>query len=655
MEVMEFLNSALRSHQAGRWQEAERQYRQVLARQPQNADAMHLLGLLYHQRGKGEEAIGLYKQALGIRPNYWEAHSNLAMVLQQQGKVTEAIGHFQQALALEPNHAETHLRLAIALHQQQQLDTAITHYQQAIALQTPNPSAYNNLAVALQAREKYELSLTYVRQAIALQPNYVDAHYNLGRILRRMGKLEEAVGAYQQAIALKPNYPEAHYNLGNTLGELENWSEAIAHYQKAIELKPNYAKAHHNLGSVLRKQGNWKRALMSHQKAIAFQPNYPDAYYNIGLIFSKREKLDSAIKYYQQAIALKPDPEIYNNLAVTFQKQKKIPEAIANYQRAIALRPDYAEAHKNLGMALLLLGEMPRGLAELEWRWQCGTFAREKSTYAFKQPLWDGRDLQGRTILLYSEQGMGDAIQFIRYVPLVKQRGGQVIVECQKPLLRLFSKVPGIDGVVERGTPLPEFDVRASLMTLPHILGTTLDTIPAQIPYLWSELSEAALNSLLRTGEKRKVGIVWGTKSGHPTAKDRSCKLSDFLPILEIEDIIFYSLQKGEQVAEIPLSDRENIVNLDEKLQDFADTAAAIAQLDLIVTVDTAVAHLAGALGKPTWVLLPFVPDWRWMLDREDTPWYPTMRLFRQSQAKDWSQVFVSVREALALWRSQKF
>lgn len=651
---MELLNSALRNHQAGRWPEAEQQYRRVLATEPQNADAIHLLGLLYHQTGKVEQAIGLYKQALGIRPNYLEVHGNLAMALQQQGKHTEAIGHFQQVLAIEPNHAETHLKLAVARHQQRQLDAAITHYQRAIALQPQNPSAYNNLAIVLQEQGKNELSLTHVRQAIAQQPNYVEAHYNLGNILRTMGKLEEAVGAYQQAIALKPNYPEAYYNLGNTLGELENWSEAIASYQQAIALRPNYAKAHNNLGTVLRKQGDLDRALISYQKAIAQRPNYADAYYNLGITFGQQEKLDAAIKYYQQAIGLKPDPEIYNNLAVTFQKQRKIPEAIASYRRAIELRPNYAEAHKNLGMALLLLGEMQEGLAELEWRWQCGTFTKEKSAYDLGKPLWDGRDLQGRTILLYSEQGMGDAIQFIRYVPLVKAKGAHVIVECQKPLLRLFTAVPEIDRVVERGTALPEFDVQASLMTLPHILGTTLDNIPAQIPYLRSESSEEALKRLLRTEDKGKVGIVWGTKSGHPTAKDRSCKLSDFLPILEIKDITFYSLQKGEQVAEIAPLGRENLVNLDPQLQDFADTAAAMQQLDLIITVDTAVAHLAGALGKPAWVLLPFVPDWRWMLEREDTPWYPTMRLFRQEKAKDWSQVFVSVRKALELWISQQ-
>jgi len=649
---MELLNNALKNHQAGRWPEAERQYRQVLATEPQNADAIHLLGLLYYQTGKAEEAIGLYKQALEIRPNYLEAHGNLAMALQQQGKVTEAIAHFQQVLATEPNHAETHLRLAIALHQEKQLQAAITHYQRAIALQPINPSAYNNLAVVLQEQGKYELSLKYTQQAIAQEPKYVEAHYNLGNLLRTMGKLEEAVGAYQQAIALKPNYPEAYYNLGNTLGEQENWSEAIAQYQKAIGLRPNYAKAHNNLGTVLRKQGNLERALISYQKAIALKPNYGDAYYNIGIIFSEQEKFDSAIKYYQQAIALKPDPEIYNNLAVTFQKQRKITEAIASYGQAIELRSDYAEAHKNLGMALLLSGEMQSGLAELEWRWQCATFAKEKSAYDFGKPLWDGGDLQGRTILLYSEQGMGDAIQFVRYVPLVKQKGAHAIVECQKPLLRLFTAVPEIDRVVERGTELPEFDVQASLMSLPHILGTTLDTIPAQIPYLQGGAGETP--ALRGTENKIKVGIVWGTKSGHPTAKDRSCKLSEFLPLLEMKDITFYSLQKGEQVAEIAPLGRDNLVNLDAQLQDFADTAAAIGQLDLIITVDTAVAHLAGALGKPTWVLLPFVPDWRWMLDREDTPWYPTVKLFRQSQAKDWSQVFVSVREALELWISQQ-
>ena len=519
-----------------------------------------------------------------------------------------------------------------------------------------------------QVREAQQICFDILQQ----DPNQADALHLLGAIAYSQGQYERAIALYQQSLALNSANHELHNNIAVALVETGKIDEAIGHYRQALEINPSYAECHSNLGNTLRLQG----------------------------------KLSEAIACLQWALHLRPDyPEAHNNLGVAFQKQKKISEAIANYQRAIELRPDYAEAHKNLGMALLLSGEMKQGLAELEWRWQCGTFAQEKSVYAFEQPLWDGRDLQGRTILLYSEQGMGDAIQFIRYVPLVKQRclpgfrrasgripkhersssasrslsasakaerracgeesrhrrGGKVRVECQEPLLRVFGTVPGIDRLVERGTALPEFDVQASLMTLPHILGTTLDTIPAQIPYLRSDSPSEALKRLLafpgsRQGtreETQKVGIVWRTNPASGTAEDRSCKLSDFLPLLELGGIAFYSLQKGEQVAEIAQLGRDNLIDLDAELQDFADTAAAMQQLDLIITVDTAVAHLAGALGKPVWVLLPFVPDWRWMLDREDSPWYPTMRLFRQSQAKDWSEVFVSVREALQLWMSQ--
>ena len=316
-------------------------------------------------------------------------------------------------------------------------------------------------------------------------------------------------------------------------------------------------------------------------------------------------------------------------------------EALACYRQALVLAPNFPEAHENLGMILLLYGNLRTGFAEYEWRCQTKKYLRR----SFPYPLWDGSDLQGQKIILICDQGYGDAIQFIRYVPLITELDGKIIVVCQEPLLRLFSTVAGIEQLIIEA--IVEFDVHAPLMSLPHLMGTTLDTIPAQIPYLTAPKPYPfILQSPAET--YLKVGIVWAGSPGNQNDRNRSCNFSDFSSILKIPGIAFYSLQKGSEITNLG-----GVQDLSGKLNDFADTSAIIEQLDLVITVDTSVAHLAGALGKPVWVLLSFVADWRWMLEREDSPWYPTMRLFRQTQPGDWNGVFEKVAVALENWVSQ--
>ncbi|MBC6481656.1 MAG: tetratricopeptide repeat protein [Hormoscilla sp. GM7CHS1pb] len=518
--------------------------------------------------------------------------------------------------------------------------------------------------------------------ALALTTN------NLLRVARsyhRADRLTEAEPFYRQVLQREPNNAKALLQLASLTHALDRIPETIALYQQYLALVPDNAIARNNLAVAFVAQDNPDRAIYHYQQAIAVNPQCPEVYYNLGVVWAQQRQFAQAQQQYERAIAIKPDYlDAYNNLAGVLLEQEKPTEAIGQYHKMLALEPNHISAHRNLGIALLQVGDLKKGFAEYEWRWQSPDFAKNKSLHNFPQPRWNGEDLQGRTIAIYTEQGFGDAIQFIRYIPLVKARGARVIFECEPALMRLFTTVEGIDQLVEWGAQLPAFDVHTSLMSLPHLLGAgetpaPTETIPAQVPYLWKPqypypqgygyTNKARLRGLESSQSAQadfvpvapgftlgaapgqgdlpiKVGIVWGCKPTHGTAYKRSCSLEEFLPLFDFPGVAFYSLQKGPQVQEISqFSDK--IISLDPLLHDFADTAAIIAQLDLVISIDTAVAHLAGAMGKPVWVLLPFAPDWRWMLKRTDSPWYPTMRLFRQSQLGNWSEVFVAVKIAL--------
>lgn len=438
---------------------------------------------------------------------------------------------------------------------------------------------------------------------------------------------------------------------------------AVQHYQKGelsqaeqicfsiLEQQPNQVEALQLLGIIACKTGLVEEGIAHYQKLIALRPDWAETYYNLGKALKQRGNFEEAIAHFQQALSKRADfVEAEYNLGHTLQELGKLDEAIACYNHVLELNPQFIDACWNRALALLLSGDFVQGFANYECRWQQAEFLKHNPRPPYSQPAWDGSNLNGRTILIHGEQGFGDAIQFIRYVPLIQQRGGRVIVGCRAPLLRLFSTLSGIDRLVASGGFIPEFDVYAPLMSLPYLLGTTLETIPAQIPYLRAPQSKILLKTPLRT--HRKVGMAWavGNKDRSLLSK-RSCELSHFLPLLGTPGIAFYSLQKGPRVAELEqLDDPRLVQDLNTHLRNFADTAAVIKQLDLVITVDTAVAHLAGALGKPVWVLLPFAPDWRWMLGRDDSPWYPTMRLFRQERPNDWSRVFSHVAEALQIW-----
>jgi tetratricopeptide (TPR) repeat protein len=507
------------------------------------------------------------------------------------------------------------------------------------------------LATAMQHHEAGHLPQAEqgYHRVLQQQPNQPNALYLLGLLAHQTGRLAVAVEWYQRAIAVKPDYVDAHNNLGAALQQQGNLEQAIAQYHTVLRLQPSNPHAQVNLGAILQQQGRLEAAIARYRKAIQLQPRLVQAHSNLGHALKQQGELEAAIACYRTALELTPDnPESHRDLGDALQEQGRIEDAISLYDRAIAQFPKHITLRGSRIRARLISGNLREGFAEYD-QWRLGMAA---SPRPFAQPGWNGEELRGQTILLYSETGagMGDAIQCIRYAPLVAQRGGRAIVECEPALVRLFQQVEGIEQVIAAGDSLPEFAVQVSLLSLPHIFGTTLETIPA---FRWRdegwEEGETCppLSALRSPSSVLQIGIVWGGNPGHSNDRDRSCPLREFLPFLQLPGRRFYSLQKGVHREQLATIGDIGIQDLSDRLHDFADTAAAIAHLDLVITVDTAVAHLAGAMGKPVWILLSFYPDWRWLMQRQDSPWYPTARLFRQSRRNDWAGVCAQVTNAL--------
>jgi tetratricopeptide (TPR) repeat protein len=533
-------------------------------------------------------------------------------------------------------------------------DLAVDLIRRALALDPNYAEAHSNLANALKDNGQLDEAVAACRHAIALRPSYAEAHNNLGNALIGKGRLEEAIAVFRRAIALNPNLSGAHNNLGNALKDKGQLQEAIVAYRQAIALRPNYAEAHNNLSAVLIDEGQLEEAIAACRQAIVLRPDYAEAYINLGNAMMGEGRLEEAIAAYRQAIALRPNyAEAHNNLGNALKDKGQLEEAIAAFRQAIDFDPDSPQAHNNYSYALLGRGDLQQGWQELEWRWKCN-FSHSPHR-DFTQPQWDGCSLEARTILLQTEQFFGDALQFIRYFHTVAQQGGTIVIECQAELQRLFQTMARGCQVVARGQPLPAFDLHCPLLTLPRIFGTTLANIPNTVPYLHADAEDAGRWQQRLSDHCRvvKVGLVWAGSPTRPNDRNRSMKLARLAPLGHAPGVCFFSLQKGDAAAQAktPPPGME-LIDWTEELNDFADTAALIANLDLVIAVDTAVAHLAGAMGKPVWLLVPFPPDWRWLLDRADSPWYPTMRLFRQETPGDWDSVIRRVAAELSEHKS---
>ncbi len=580
-----------------------------------------------------------------------DAHDQ-AVKLARQGRYEDSLPHYRRALELCPDYAEAHNNLGIALSRSAGLEEAAASYAVALRLRPDYPEANNNLGIALARLGRIDEAISRFQAALRSRPDYPEAHNNLGNALRGFDRFDEAIESYRQALANKPDYPEAHNNLGNALAEKERFEEAIACYTEALRLHPAYPEAHNNLGNTLTRLRRIDEAVASYRLALQHNPDYAEAYNNLGNALADDGRLAEAVACYREALRLNSAyAEAHNNLGITLGKQRKYTAADDCYREALRLRPDYSDAHLNRALCWLQAGRFELGWAEYEWRWRCRGVNRPE----FAHPAWSGEPLGGRTILIYAEQGLGDTFQFIRYAPLIKRRGGIVVFECQPPLVPLVARCPGVDRVVPKGQPVPEFHAHCALLSLPWALRTTLATIPPEVPYLYADptLTARWRSELTALGGYR-VGINWQGNPQYKGDRQRSIPLGRFAPLAELPGVRLVSLQKGfgtEQLAD--WGERLNVVDLGPRLDEtsgaFMDTASALMYLDLFITSDTAIAHLAGGLGIPTWLALPWSSDWRWMEQRPDSPWYPTMRLFRQHEPGNWEAVFRRMADELRL------
>lgn len=516
--------------------------------------------------------------------------------------------------------------------------------------ESDDPVALHSQGMIAYHNGRCEEAVSLINKAIEKNPQIPQFHCSIGIVLKALGMLQEAIGAYKQALALKPDYIEVYYNLANLLHEQGQSSEAIDNYKQAIKIKPDFFQAYSNLGIVLKDCNRIDEAIENFEQAIKLNPNAAEVYYNLANVLKDSGKNKEAIENYKQAIGINSDyAEAYCNLGLAYKETGRYDDAIENYELAIRLKPDFVQAHWNRSLVLLVKGDFAQGFEEYQWRRNT-----ELKVTAYpnrdKMPSWDGSSFVGKRLFIHYEQGFGDNLQFVRYLPMVKERGGTVIYEAKKPLIELLRNFDGIDELVEAafdGRPAQKFDYHLPLLSLPKIFNTTLETIPANVPYLSADPEKTEYwRQYLHRDDAFKIGIVWAGKASHGNDANRSCSLQNFIPLTEIDGIQLYGLQKDH--AEDQAKEMQ-VTNFGEQFENFADTAAMIENLDLVISVDTAVAHLAGAMAKPVWVILPFVPEWRWMLDRQDNPWYPTMTLFRQQKQGDWNDLFHRLKEQLKM------
>jgi len=614
---------------------------------PTYAEALFNSVNTLHELKRFEQALACFDLALKVRPDYAEALSNRGGTLHALKRFEEALASFDRALKLRPDYPAALYNRGLVLHALKRFEEALASYEGALNMHPDHAEALLCRGLVLHDLTRFEEALASYQSALNVRPTYPEALFNSGNTLHELKRFEQALACFDLALKIRPDYAEVLSDRGLALHELKRFEEALTSYEAALEMQPNYAEAHCNRGGALRELERFEEALASVDRALKVRPDYAEALSNRGSALHDLKRFDEALTCFDRALAVRPDYiEVLLNRGSTLHYLRRFEEALASYDHALRIRPDSAEAHCSRALCHMLIGDFDRGWEENEWRWET---QQRKMKRAFEQPLWLGsEEIAGKSILLHGEQGFGDVIQFCRYVPLVAERAGCIILEVLGPLRELMGTLSGATQVIARGDQLPNFDLHCPLLSLPLAFRTRLETVPSEVPYL--QASPRALmhwNERLGPRNRPRVGLAWSGNPMHSNDRNRSLKLRALAPLLDL-DALFVSLQREVRADDAALlKDQINIIHFGEELRNFADTAALISNLDLVISVDTSVAHLAGALSKPLWVLLPFIPEWRWLLDRADSPWYPTARLFRQDESRAWEDVIARVRRAL--------
>lgn len=681
---------AMEQHQLGNFTQAEALYRQILQHEPNHPDALHFLGVMAYQLGNYPTAIELINQAIAACPSV-AMYSNLALIFQAQGNVEQLINTYQQALLLE-NNATIHCNLGNLLAQQGNLTAAAASYQAALALNPDNVEIHKALGNLFAAQNNADAAIEQYLQVLALKPDYVEVHHNLGLIFQFQGKLDKALDcfrnalkyephhatlhyqsgvvlqaqrklelardSYQQALSINPDYADAHLKLGNVFQSLGLLDQAVASYQKSLSINPDSEEALNNLGVAWQSQLKFDQAIDCFNRILAKNPDAANAYNNLGTIFQTQNKLEQAIKSFHRALAINPDfVDAYYNLGNSLQLQGNLDMAVDNYQKTIALKSDHCQAHNSLGQLLLKLGRLEKGWQHCEARYHPDIGERSTIPPNLPFPQWQGESLKGKSLVIWYEQGFGDEIQFCRYVSVLKSQGAKYITwVCKKPLKPLLKTLKEVDSVIakEEIATIAFHDYWVFALSVPLYCNTTLTNIPATVPYLYANPEQQnKIASELKSITEFKVGICWKGNPLYKADAERSPGISPFKPLFNLSGVKFFTLQPNTR-EEFILNTGKSGVDRGHEINsaNFEEATALIMNLDLVITSCTSICHLAGALGKPVWIVLPLAADWRWLMDREDSPWYPNARLFRQTTAGDWQEVFqrveVQLKQAIA-------
>ncbi|HSY02845.1 MAG TPA: tetratricopeptide repeat protein [Acidobacteriaceae bacterium] len=673
--------AGLTHHRAGRLVEAAQAYQQALRESGTDADALLLLGLLARLTGRRQAAIRLTALAVELRPLSAGFHLSLGQAYLADGNGVAAAESCRRAVELNPRLAAAWCCLGDAEAARGAYEAAQNAWKTAADLDSRSARPERSLGHLLARLGRMDEAVSAYRAGLRKAPGDATLHYAMGAALAAGAHRREAKAAYRKALRLRPNFPEALLNLGNVHYDEGAYAAAAVCCRKALALRPTYAKAWCNLGNALQMMGGAREATGCYERTLALDPttvaarhnlgnawmarrNYAQAeacfretlamdaeraehYNSLGNALFQQRRNDEAEACYRMALEVDRDyAAVHTNLANVLMRQSSRAEMIRHYERALELDPKSAGGHYNLALAYLRQGRYAEGWPAHEWRWDFRELRLRRRHFA--APQWRGEKLNGETILLHAEQGLGDTLQFVRYAPLVAERGGRVVLEVQPRLVRLLQGLPSVSRVVGRGEPLGDFAWHCPLMSLPLAFGTTVDTIPRRVPYVRADEEEVRAARQRWTGTGLRVGIAWAGNPQYRSDEQRSMPLLALLPLAGVPGITWFSLQMGTACGQMrTVGERFPLIDASSTSRDLAETAALVATLDLVITVDTSVAHLAGAMGVPLWVVLPHLADWRWMEERVDSPWYPGARLFRQSAPGDWTGAVERMRGEL--------
>ncbi len=678
------LDRALKLHQLGQLFDAQRLYLRILRKIPMHFEVLHMLGVSYLQEKAYQTGIPSIEKALIVKPDSAEAHFNLGNAYRELKQFDRAIVSYRRTIALKPDFVDAHNNLGNTLQDAKHFKEAIACFESLLAIRPDYCDAHNNLGVIYRALGQYDQAIASYRQALALNPDYAEAHYNIGVIHSDHKRYTEAIESYKQAIGLKPDHARAHHNLGEAHGQLEQYEESITCYMIALAIKPDYVDAGYHLGLIylelkqypkalaalthavnlepedekaLNSLGvcyseveNHEEALACFKKAVAINPDYAKAHFNMGVALNELYRFEEAVDCYKKALTLLPDhAEAHYNMGVSHNELYHYEEAKVWYERALSLKPDLVEATFNIGLIMLQFGQLEEGWAKYQLRRQSRkAIPLPEAPY----PAWSGeQDISGCNLLIQLEQGLGDSIQMLRYVHLLEQQNITCWIQAHPPLVKLIARNFPKVRIIERDVFPKDIDYHVLVMSLPFAMKTFSEAaIPRSVPYLIADPARISYWRERLVFPHPLVGLVWRGNPTHKNDRNRSMKLAELMPVITANpDIRFVTLQKDlTQPEKELLEPHPNVRILDSELTDFDESAAVISNLDLLLTVDSAPAHLAGALAVPTWILLCFCGEWRWLTERSDSPWYPTVELIRQKTVAVWSDVIAETNRKLS-------